>query len=147
MPENGGGGGRSNVVVLHPSGWHWLLRSITHRSIRGRWLHLFCQTLPGASVPSGYHQPRVSMPAIRVIAPLPSIATTALRTDDRFGRPAAARENYAPRISRGNSSRSLGRCCQAAPSTRVLSGEFLLFFGSWRSLLHCFSMNLAESQL
>lgn len=148
MPENGGGGGgRSNVVVLHPSGRHWLLRSITHRSIRGRWLHLFCQTLPGASVPSGYHQPRVSMPAIRVIAPLPSIATTALRTDDRFGRPAAARENYAPRISRGNSSRSLGRCCQAAPSTRVLSGEFLLFFGSWRSLLHCFSMNLAESQL
>lgn len=106
MLENGGGGGRSNVVVLHPSVRHWLLRSITHRSIRGRWLHLFCQTLPGASVPSGYHQRRVSMPAIRVIAPLPSIATTALRTDDRFERPAAARENYARRISRGNSSRS-----------------------------------------
>lgn len=149
MLENGGGGGgRSNAVVLHPSGRHWLLRSITHGSIRGRWLHLFCQTLPGASVPSGYHQRRVSMPAIRVIAPLPSIATTALRADDRFERPAAARENYAPRISRGNSSRSLGRrCCQAAPSTCILSGEFLLFFGPWLSLLHCLSMNLAESQL
>lgn len=147
MLENGGGGGRSNVVVLHPSVRHWLLRSITHRSIRGRWLHLFRQTLPGASVPSGYHQRRVSMPAIRVIAPLPSIATTALRTDDRFERPAAARENYARRISRGNSSRSLGRCCQAAPSTCILSGEFLLFFGSWRWLLNCLSMNLAESRL
>lgn len=33
------------------------------------------------------------------------------------------------------------------PSTCILSGEFLLFFRSWRSLLHCLSMNLAESQL
>lgn len=108
-------------MVLHPSGTGCSAASRTDR-----YLAVGFASRPGcASFSSDHHQPEGSSlldagQAIRVIAPLPSIATTALSAQPIVSRGQLLHgENYAPRILRGNSCRGhLARWLASKRSTR-----------------------------
>lgn len=128
MLTNGGGGGGGGPLR------YWLLCSITHRSIPGRWLRLYRQTLPGcASFSSDHHQPEGSSARCRA-GDSRNRASSVDCAADRSERPAAARRKLRPEnFARKLLPRAFGPVAgkQNAPHVgtvvRFLRGEFLLF--------------------
>ena len=110
---------------------HWLLRTASRTDrypavgfAYTRLCELFLRPPPARGVPlldAGQ--------AIRVIAPLPSIATTALRAADRFERPAAARRKLRPEnFARKLQPRAFGKqTLHTSVLSCVFSGESFYF--------------------